>query len=61
MVRNYKKKTVAAQWTDEDMIMAIKTVNEGKAITGTAKLYGIPRTMLQQKLYDYDAQKKRTI
>lgn len=58
-MRNYKKKAVIAQWSDEQMTLAIKTVKEdGQSVIGTAKKFNIPRTTLQNKLYDYEAQKK---
>lgn len=58
MVRKYIKKQKTENWFDGDMILAINEVKSGKSIRYAAKKFGLPRTTLQKKLSDIDAQVK---
>ncbi|XP_014209024.1 uncharacterized protein LOC106639776 [Copidosoma floridanum] len=50
MVRTYIPKGNKNKWTEEQMQLAIESVNSGKAIASTAKKFGIPRSTLQRKI-----------
>lgn len=51
MVRTYKKKNPAPQWTAEDVEAAINAVNTNEmSITKAAQRYGIPKTCLLRRI-----------
>lgn len=50
MPRTYKRKTVRASYTQEDLQRALAAIAEGAALKSTAKAYGIsPGTLRRHK------------
>jgi hypothetical protein len=53
------KRKKYCSWSKEDMLAAIKEVQHGHSLKGTAKKYGIPRTTLRDKVFhDENCEKK---
>lgn len=50
MVRKYQKITRKSSWIDQQMQLAIDSVNSGRSIAGSAQEFGVPRSTLQVKI-----------